>query len=56
MNVQWLVGFLSFLLPCDCQTYRIFFKPIHVYFGVLLFIFVILTSYVGMTQVLLLNM
>jgi len=51
-TVQWLVGFLSFLLPFSKQNFRLFLRPIHVYNGVLLFFFVIATSYVGMTQVL----
>ena len=56
MNVQWLVGFLSFLLPFECKNFRRFLKPIHVYVGVMLFIFVIATSYIGMTELLLFNM
>ena len=50
--LQWLVGFLTFLLPFSSNKFRAFLKPIHVYFGVMLFIFGVAASYSGMTQIL----
>lgn len=51
--VQWLVGFLTFMLPFAKHNFRAFLLPIHVYVGAILFFFVIATSYAGMTQLLL---
>ena len=49
-NVQWVVGFLVFLLPCAKYNLRAFMQPLHVYFGVMIFVFVIATSFAGMTE------
>ena len=49
-NVQWVVAFLVFLLPCAKYNLRAFMQPIHVYFGVMIFVFVIATSFAGMTE------
>ena len=53
MNVQWLVGFFTFLLPFASENFRAFLKPIHAYFGAMLFVFVIAVSFAGMTEALL---
>jgi len=55
-RVQWLVGLLTFLLPCASQKFRAFLQPIHVYVGAMLFIFAVAVSYTGMTQMLMKNL
>lgn len=51
-GLQWLVGLLTFLLPWVKHNYRAYFLPFHVFFGVMTFIFVIVSAFTGMTQVL----
>jgi cytochrome b-561 len=50
---HWLLGFVTFLLPFCNQSVRAFFKPIHVYFGVVIFCCAVATALTGLTEKLL---
>jgi len=47
---QWLLGFVSFLLPFCRQSVRAFVLPIHTFFGVVIFCFAVATAMMGFTE------
>ena len=51
--LQWLLGFVSFLLPICGQSVRAFILPIHTFFGVVIFCFAVATAMMGITEKLL---
>ena len=53
---QWLVGLLSFLLPVVPAEVRARYKPLHVYWGMLVFVLAIGTCLTGITEKALFNM
>lgn len=48
--LQWVMGFVTFLLPWCGSGIRAFFKPIHVYFGTAIYLLAIATALTGMTE------
>lgn len=49
-GIQWLLGFVTFLLPWCGNQVRAFFKPIHVYFGTAIYLLAIAAALTGMTE------
>jgi len=52
---QWLAGFLTFLLPFASQGLRACVKPLHVCGGIVIFLLVIATCLLGLTEKALFN-
>ncbi|CAH1790432.1 unnamed protein product [Owenia fusiformis] len=48
--LQWVFGFVSFLWPKVALSMRTIYKPIHVYFGLAIFVMAIATSLMGITE------
>ncbi|CAH1790433.1 unnamed protein product [Owenia fusiformis] len=49
-GLQWVFGFVSFLWPKVALSMRTIYKPIHVYFGLAIFVMAIATSLMGITE------
>ncbi|XP_043914930.1 lysosomal membrane ascorbate-dependent ferrireductase CYB561A3 isoform X2 [Protopterus annectens] len=47
---QWLSGFMSFLLPFAPPWFRRLYKPIHVYYGMAIFILSLAASFIGINE------
>ncbi|XP_005988043.1 lysosomal membrane ascorbate-dependent ferrireductase CYB561A3 [Latimeria chalumnae] len=53
---QWLMGFLSFLLPCTPAWFRQLYKHLHVFSGTAIFIMAIVSAVAGINEKLLFNL
>ncbi|XP_065560681.1 transmembrane ascorbate-dependent reductase CYB561-like isoform X2 [Artemia franciscana] len=49
-SMQWIFGFTSFLFPGVTQPLRVAYLPIHVYFGVAIFILATAASLMGLLE------
>ncbi|XP_020647988.3 lysosomal membrane ascorbate-dependent ferrireductase CYB561A3 isoform X1 [Pogona vitticeps] len=49
-SCQWLMGFLSFLLPWAPIWFKVLYKPIHVFFGSAILVLVVAASISGINE------
>jgi len=50
MSIQWLFGFVTFLLPVIPLEWRTVVKPMHVSFGTAIFMLGAATAVTGLTE------
>lgn len=47
---QFVVGFLCYLWPAFSELVKVFYMPIHVFFGILCFVLAVATCLIGLNQ------
>ena len=50
ISLQWLCGFCSFLLPWMSVGLRSMYKPLHVFWGLAIFVFSVSAALMGFTE------
>ena len=48
--MQWVCGFVTFLFPGLASHLRTSYMPVHVFFGLLIFVFACATALLGITE------